>query len=266
MVCFPQLLTGGVAQYPLVRRRRRRSIVNETLGGGRVTWPDVAAESLEWELPLAGLTESEREAIEELFEACGGRAEDFVFLDPLDNLLGWSEDLEADAWTVGPMLECTAGMPDPFGTTGATKLVNTAQAPQRLSQTLGAPGWFNYCFSVRVRSANTGSVKLVVTSEGREQYRVVTTGTDWREAWLPAKLGGANETIACGIELAPGASVDVFGFQLEAQIGPSTYKRTAGRGGVYPAARFIDDLLRLKTDGADWHSTTIRITSRREGA
>jgi hypothetical protein len=264
MLCFPQLSTGSAAQYPIVRRRRTRSIVNETPGGGRVTFPDSAAESLEWELALSGLTTQEWTAIEDLFEACGGRGSDFLFLDPLDNLLGWSEDLEAAAWAAGPMLERTAGRPDPLGATRATRLVNTGQAPQRLTQTLSAPGGFQYCLSVRIRSAGPGVAKLVLATTGGEELRIVETGPEWREVWLTAKLGGTEETITGGVELAPGASVDVFGMQLEAQAGPSAYKKTAGRGGVYAFARFSEDLLRSKTEGTDWHSTVIRITGRRE--
>ncbi|MDP2996229.1 MAG: hypothetical protein Q8N47_01995, partial [Bryobacterales bacterium] len=249
----------------IVRRRRTRSIVNETPGGGRVTFSDSAAESLEWELALTGLTSQEWAPIEDLFEACGGRASDFVFLDPLDNLLGWSEDLAAAGWAAGPMLERTAGRPNPLGTARATRLVNTGQAPQRLTQTLSAPGGFQYCLSARIRSAVPGVAKLVLATTGGEDLRIVETGPVWREVWMTAKLGGTGETITGGVELAPGASVDVFGMQLEAQTGPSAYKKTAGRGGVYPFARFSEDLLRAKTEGIDSHSTVIRITSRREG-
>lgn len=262
MLCFPQLSTGSAAQYPIVRRRRTRSIVNETPGGGRVTFADTTAESLEWELALSGLTTQEWTAIEDLFQACGGRGSDFLLLDPLDNLLGWSEDLEAAAWAAGPMLERTAGRPDPLGSTRATRLVNTGQAPQRLTQILGAPSGFQYCLSVRIRSAVAGVAKLVLATTGGEELRVVETGPEWSEVWLPAKLGGTEETITGGVELAPGASVDVFGMQLEAQAGPSAYKKTAGRGGVYAFARFSEDLLRSKAEGTDWHSAVIRITSR----
>jgi hypothetical protein len=265
MLCFPQLSNGSAAQYPIVRRRRTRSLVNETPGGGRVTFPDTAAESLDWEMALSGLTTQEWTAIEDLFEACGGRGSDFLFLDPLDNLLGWSEDLEAAAWAAGPMLERTAGRPDPLGTTRATRLVNAGQAPQRLTQTLSAPGGFQYCLSVRIRSAVPGVAKLVLATAGGEELRIVETGPEWREVWTTAKLGGTGETITGGVELAPGASVDVFGMQLEAQTGPSAYKKTAGRGGVYPLARFSEDLLRSRTEGIDSHSTVIRITGRREG-
>jgi hypothetical protein len=138
--------------------------------------------------------------------------------------------------------------------------VNAGQAPQRLTQTLSAPGGFQYCLSVRIRSAVPDVARLVLATTGGEDLRIVETGPEWREVWLTAKLGGTGETIAGGVELAPGASVDVFGMQLEAQTGPSEYKKTAGRGGVYPFARFSEDLLRSKTEGIDSHSTVIRIT------
>jgi hypothetical protein len=257
--------TGSTAQYPIVRRRRKRSVVNETPGGGRITWADTAAETMEWELTLSGLTTAEWDAIEDLFEACGGRASDFLFLDPLDNLIGWSEDLTAPAWTCGPMIERTAGRPDPLGTARATRLVNTGQAPQRLTQTLSAPGGRQYCLSARVKGAYPGLVKLVLAAPGWEETRTVEIGPDWSEAWLAAAAGGTGETITCGIELAVGATVEIFGPQLEAQTGPSAYKRTPGRGGVYPSARFLDGLLRCRTDGIESHSTTVRITSRGGG-
>ena len=83
---------------------------------------------------------------------------------------------------------------------------------------------------------------------------------------MAAQLGGTGGTITSGIELAPGASADVFGLQVEAQTGPSAYKPTPGRGGVYSAARFSEDVLRARADGLDWHAIRVRITSRREDA
>ncbi len=265
MLYFPQLSTSSMAQYPIMRRRRMRSVVNETPGGARLTWLDTAAETLEWELTLAGLTAAEWGAIEALFESCGGRAAGFLFLDPLDNLLGWSEDLNAAIWTCDPMLQRTAGRPDPLSTARATQLVNAGQAAQRLSQTLSVPSWFHYCLSLRVRSATPNSIKLVLAAAGREESRTVETGPEWRDVWLSAQPGGTAETITAGVELTPGAAVDVFGLQLEAQGGPSVYMKTAGKGGVYPATRFSNDSLQCRTDGVDWHSAIVGLTSRREG-
>ena len=64
-----------------------------------------------------------------------------------------------------------------------------------------------------------------------------------------------------GLSLAPGATVEIFGLQVEAQPGASNYKATAARGAVYPGARFDDDSLMLTTVAARQHATTIRIVS-----
>ncbi len=264
MLCFPQLSTGSMAQYPASRRRIRRSVVNVTPGGARVAWTDPAVASVQWELPLAGLTAAEMAAIEGLFEASKGRETKFLFLDPLDNLLGWSEDLGATVWTADPMLTRTPGRTDPFGTTRATRLVNAGQATQRLTQMLNAPSWFHYCFSLRVRSDSVGTARLVFEAGGTTVPRTVQTGPEWRDAWLSAKGSGTQETVTVGLEFDPGASADVFGLQLEAQIAASPYKKTAGRGGLYPASRFCDDRIRSKAEGVNWFSTTVRITSREE--
>ncbi len=264
MLCFPQLSTGGLAQYPASRRRRRRSVVNVTPDGTRIAWADSAAKSVLWELDLIGLTAAEMGAVEELFETCEGRATDFLFLDPLDNLLGWSEDLQAAIWAAGPMLTRMAGRPDPLGTTRATRLVNTGQAAQRLTQTLSAPSWFQYCFSLRLRSDSAGTARLVLEAGGVTEVRAVLTGSSWAEAWLSTNTGGTGEIVTVGLELDAGSAVDVFGLQLEAQMGPSPYKRTTGRGGVYPNSRFHGDLVRSTAEGVDWFSAAVRITSREE--
>jgi hypothetical protein len=128
------------------------------------------------------------------------------------------------------------------------------------------PSWFHFCLSVWLRSASPNAVELFAATNEAEAHDSIVAGPEWREFWMSSKLDGTAENLTAGIELAPGAAVEVFGLQLQAQIGPSSYKRTAGRGGVYPAARFAEDLLRQRTDAIDWHSTTVRITSRREGA
>lgn len=253
MLCFPQLSTGNLAQYPVVRRRRTRSVVNESPGGGRLAWADANAERVEWELPLSGLTATEWFAIESLYEACGGRLRSFVFLDPVENLLGWSEDLRAAIWTVDPMLSIDAG-----------RLVNAGQAAQGLRQTLAAPSWFQYCLSLQVRSESRSPVRLFVRSAEREAAATVETGPEWRPVWLEARPGETAEAVTCGLELAPGAAVEVSGLQLEAQSSPSAYNSTAARGGVYPACRFANDTLRSTAEGVDQYSALVRITSCRE--
>jgi hypothetical protein len=61
-----------------------------------------------------------------------------------------------------------------------------------------------------------------------------------------------------GIELDAGASIDVFGMQLEPQRSPSSYQPST-RGGVYEDARLKDDRLTIRTTGLNRHSCTVSI-------
>jgi len=79
---------------------------------------------------------------------------------------------------------------------------------------------------------------------------------------LSGKFGGSEESITFGIELGAGGSADLFGMQVEAQAGASGYKKTLSAGGVYPAARFLDDNLAVTADGPGQHSCKVRIHSR----
>jgi len=63
------------------------------------------------------------------------------------------------------------------------------------------------------------------------------------------------------LRLAAGASIEIFGLQAEAQPGPSDYKATNNRGGVYAKARFATDELTVTSQSTDVHDSVIRIVS-----
>jgi hypothetical protein len=54
MLVFPQLATGAVGQYPIVKRRRARTVVNEAADGVQVKLADAAAAAVEWDLAFSG--------------------------------------------------------------------------------------------------------------------------------------------------------------------------------------------------------------------
>ena len=64
-----------------------------------------------------------------------------------------------------------------------------------------------------------------------------------------------------GAELDAGASVDLFGMQVEAQRGVSDYKKTGASGGVYADARFAEDELTVTARGTDVFDAVIRIVA-----
>src|SRR4051812_47639950 len=125
MRCFPQLSTGAVGQYPIAKRWRSRTVVNEASDGTRVKLADTGAGEVEWELRFQTLSDTEWAGLEELHTAVEGQLGGFTFLDPTDNLLCWSEKLDEPVWERNSLLTLTAAVADPHGGTGATRVSNT---------------------------------------------------------------------------------------------------------------------------------------------
>lgn len=264
MLYFPQLISGAMVQYPILKRRRKRTIVNQLADGRTVRMADPNWDEVIWEIRLRGLSSDEWESIHSFSEGVEGRLRTFTFLDPAHNLLGWSEELTASVWARDPGLELIGGIPDPLSDTSATRIVNAAQAAQRLWQPTEAPGWYVYSLSLYVRSAAGSPVTVFRTATDKTSSAVYVTGPDWRRITSSGALDGATGQLSCGIELSAGGSVDVFGFQLEAQWNPSPYKKTPAAGGVHRRARLVDDVSELKSDDPQQHGTVIRVSSRVE--
>jgi hypothetical protein len=258
---FPQLSTGALSQYPVRKTRRTRTALTAGQNGDTVKLTDPDAEAIEWELRLTGLTDHEWASIESLFDDCEGGLKTFGFLDPFDNLLAYSEDLEAAVWRKDALLQIQPGMPDPTGGASATKLLNAGQTPQGLSQTLEVPANLNYCFSAYVRSGATTGIRLEQRSPTRGLARDVTISPSWSRVRLSGNLHVDEQGVMFSIIVPAGGAVEVYGLQVEAQPAASEYRKTAGRGGVYPKARFADDELRLTSTGPDCHETVLRITT-----
>lgn len=258
---FPQLITGALSQYPVRKARRTRTPYTRSQDGDILKLGDPDAETLEWELRLTGLTDGEWAAIESLFEDCEGSLGTFCFLDPFDNLLAYSEDFEAAAWRRDPLLHVVPGVEDPAGGANAVRLVNAGQTPQGLSQTLEVPACLQYCFSAYVRSGAGGVAQLEQRSATRVLWRDVRGSANWSRVRLSGNLQADEENVTFSIVLPAGGSIDVYGLQVEAQPGISEYRKTSARGGVYPAARFADDELRLTSTGPNSHATVLRITT-----
>ena len=144
MLVFPQLTTGASALYPVTK-------TCDAADGGEYAgrrehggvMPIRMRRRLAWEMQATGLTLAEWNAIEALFEATSGMWQTFTFLDPAGNLLAHSENFGAGAWTNGALIELTAGIGDPLGTTRATRVVNAGEAAEAVTQTLACRGIFN---------------------------------------------------------------------------------------------------------------------------
>ena len=257
MLVFPQLVTGAAALYPVTRRSIQRTVVN-TLGDGRTdVFSDPDASAVAWDLQARGLTTAEREAIEALFQATSGMWKTFTFLDPTGNLLARSEEFGATAWTNGALIQLTAGIDDPFGTTRATRVINAGQAVEAVAQTLSVPGNFQYCLSVWARTIGESNVGLARSTT----TKTFSLSGQWQRISFAGNLEQNTTSVTFGAQLNPGASVDLFGMQVEAQLAPADYKRTSARGDVYSKARFAEDRITVTARGTDVYDAVFRIVN-----
>ena len=258
MLVFPQLTAGAAALYPVTKQALQRSVVNTLAGGNTVVYADPSGVMAGWQLRATGLTLAEWNAIEGLFQQTAGMAGTFTFLYPVGNLLLQSENFAAGAWTKGALVALTAGVGDPLGTTRATGLVNAGGSAAGLEQVLDVPGNFQYCLSVWVRSTSGSAVTLVVANV----TKTFVLGTQWSRVFLAANPGQTGATtVSFGVTVAAGGSVQLFGMQAEAQLGPSDYKITGAVGGVYSNARFGSDQITVTAQGADVYDAVMQIVS-----
>ncbi len=266
MLFFPQLESGAMAQYPISRRRVRRTVINKMQDGSIWRYGDATAGHSMWELRLSSLTDAERSALESFFETCGGGLKSFTWLDPLANLLLHSGDLEAPVWQADPGIQISPGIAGPDGSLDAHSILNTGQADQKLTQHVEAPADYHYCLSMFARSGGGSELTCVMEpgSGGLERRYALTPA--WQRVEISGRPGTESAGVGFGLRLEAGSEVEVHGLQVEAQPCPSMYQRTGAAGGVHKRSRFLDDALVCTADGPGRHSTVVRILSLEGGA
>jgi hypothetical protein len=239
MTYFPQL-----AQFPIRKRRVTRTVINECADGRRIRLADTGAAVVEWRIEFAGLTDQELDTLQQFFRTSEGRLGTFTFVDPTDNLLAWSEKLDEPVWEKSPFLQVNG-----------LRLTNTGGAAASLQQTINIPAWFYYCFSLSARSDDSTSLTLLRDGDGTARQ----IGPEWRRLLLSTKVTTTAESARFGIEIEAGKSVEVSGLQVEAQAGPSAYKKTLAKAGIYGKARFQEDTLEFTTQGPNQHSCLVKV-------
>jgi len=254
MLVYPQLATGALSQLPLKKKRRTRTVVNRAADGSEIKLADPAAEVTEWLLKYVDLSDPEAGALRDFFTAAEGSLNGFTFVDPAGNLLAWSDQLNDQVWQKDPMLTVTGGIADPSGGSDAWQLVNGGAAGQALAQTLEVPGVYLYCLSAYVLSATPTSVGLIAGAQTAER----AVSTSWSRIVMAATGDADTASMRFGIEVAAGATVNVYGLQVEAQGAASAY-RASTRGGVYPDAHFSADELTVTCTGLNRNSCNVSI-------
>jgi hypothetical protein len=254
MNVYPQLVTGMMSQFPIVKQRRPRTIVNAAADGSAIKLADPAGSTIGWQLQYTNLSDAEMAALQQFFTAMEGSLNSFTFLDPAANLLAWSEDLTNAVWGAAPFLTLSGGVADPLGNSNAWQLANAGAGAQTLTQTLNAPASYTYCFSVYAFSSQLSTIQLQFGSNSAQ----AELNSRWSRIQIAGRGDDTASSIEFGIELPAGATVTVFGPQVEAQPAPSAYK-TGTTGGIYASARFRDDALTVTSTDVNHHSATMNI-------
>jgi len=239
-----------------------RTLTNDLLDGNSVRMADSGAGLVRWQLRYSSLTDGEWSSIEQLFGAAEGRLNTFTFLDPADNLLMWSEDWTKPQWTADPMLHFSNGFQDPFGGINAMQITNASQTSQRVVQLTNAPSWFQYCYSVYLRSDLPATLQLVMTTPGRDLLTAIPVGSSWRRAVTVANPAAQETSISFGLQLSSGIRIEAFGAQVEAQLATGPYKKTTDGSGVYSATRFESDCLQRTTDAPNQNSCVVNLVGK----
>lgn len=254
MLVFPQLQTGALCQFPIRKRHRVRTVINQAADGSCIKLADPAAELTEWQLTYAGLNDDEVDELQQFFTAAEGTLNGFTFLDPTANLLALSDQLDADDWQRDPFVTVTGNVSDPTGGTKAWQLNNTGGAGQRISQTLQASASYLYCFSAYARSSQATNVRMWIGDDAVDR----TVSSSWSRITFAEAPQSEEESIRFGLETPAGVSLDVYGMQVEPQAGASVYKASI-RSGVYLDAHFSIDAFRVTSTDVNHHSCSLSI-------
>ena len=239
------------------RAQGRRAIANELEGGEQILLPDADGGQIGWDLHYVDLSDTEATALKNLFASCSGSYAWFTFIDPMANLLGWSEDLTRSDWQPG-LLSNSYGANDPLGTQRASTLANGHPGAQSLVQSVSIPGDYVGCLSAWVRSDVGGNITL----QRDNTQSTVTVGSSWARVYLsaPGTSGAMQSTFS--ISLQAGQSIDIWSLQVEAQPYPSPYKQTFAARGIYDETYFATDDLNVTSAAPGLFSCAVQLISR----
>jgi hypothetical protein len=257
VIWFPQLSSGSAAQFPIVRSRSWRSISNRLEDESLILLPDPAAGQVEWRFSYQDLSDAEKQRLSDLFAQVQGRFGSFAFLDPMANLMGWSEDLSQPDWQTG-LLQMQSNTGDPLGTRRAWSLTNPNAGAQSLTQSVTVSGDYVCCFSAWVRSASPGVV-VIARDSSQATARV---SASWKRISVTGQGIAGADSATCSIALGPGQTVELWGLQMEAQPYPSSYKVTGAAQGSYENTSFGMDELTFRSDGVGRSSCGFVLTSQ----
>lgn len=205
-----------------------------------------------WDFDLRNATPEQAAQIEDFFLRLQGRYGAFAFLDPLENLLRWSEDFAQSEWEKSnpAAVRFDGQLSDPLGGFGAQRWSNTAAPANRFTQWFDVPAaGLELTASIWAKAASPCQFVLAVLADGAEAFESsVELAPEWRRCSLQATFSGLGTALRIGFrfELPPNGTVDLFGAQLMALPAPGDYTQTAELSGFHPRCRFASDTLAMR--------------------
>jgi hypothetical protein len=218
------------ATYPLTREVHFATRVNQMPDLTEYRATETATPLFRWDLTLEPLTDIEAATVQSFLQARGGGYESFSFLDPLDNLLQWSEDFTQAVWQ--------KSAPADLVVTGQT-LLNIGATALVVRQTIPVnPAGITFTGSAWMKAA-TAPITLRLTGGVQTTF---TPASGWTRFSVSEQFTVAAAQTGVDIEIPAGASVDVAGAQLVAAPGPANYTRTTTVSGFHANCRFASDV------------------------
>jgi hypothetical protein len=262
---MPEIIAIAGA-FPIERDERYLTRANRMEDATEYRSPERQTPLFRWQLNLAGMDAAQVQALEAKFNALSGPYGTFVFLDPLENLLLWSEDFSQAAWIQSPpfAFSITGGYPDPLGGNAARLLVNAGGSVGALAQIIAAPpAALPFTGSIWLRSAGGGTAATLSATDaaGESVAAGVAVTTEWKRFTTGGTFsaGNASGQVGLRVELPAGAAIYAFGAQLMALPGPAAYARTAAISGFHPRCRLASDLFSHRLEGFGCHSLPLTI-------
>ena len=257
---FPQLSSGALAQYPVKKTRLVRTIKNVLPDGSLILVPDPNAAHLIWELVYTDLSTVDMQAIQAHFASCAGSFRAFTFIDPTENMLVWSSNLESAPWQSGSLIKIQPGLADPQGGIAGFTVTNVGQATAQIYQTLAVPANYQYCFSIYAKSAQPAQITL--TRRGGPQVQTemnFEVSADWNRVTSSGRLSDPGTEFTVAIQLAAGQQLGLYGPQLEPQVSPSRFRPTGSVGGVFQNAHWGVNQLTTVAEAPGLYATAFSI-------
>ena len=259
---YPQVNEKCLVQYPVKKVLRARTIITETIEGNRTKLTDVGGATYEWLLSYRSLTREEALELKQFFSSTEGSLKPFSFIDPVGNILRFSEALSTSPWQVDVGVTINSGLSDPFGGAGSSTLVNTTSMPAALRQTCPVPSQYTYCLSFWAKGNGVPIISAGWTAGTVDVRKAIRCSEEWKRYGISGRTNIVGDAVSFWVELGAGARVEIAGLQAEAQLQASAYRRTYSESGVFGEAHFVDDDLSVIATAKGEYSIDTKIESQ----